>query len=238
MDIYPSYTYHISWTNQNKHYYGVRLANKCMPEDDFWIRYKSSSKYVKAFIEKYGEPDIIKVDKVFDDNEEAILYELDFLIENKCIESDEWLNLGLFAATTHSEETRQKISEMTKGHKKSAETRSRISKARKGKYTGKDSWNYGTTHTEQTKQKMRTAMKRRVESGEFDNPEWRDKIRTTNLAQSDEISARVKNDWNDPVHAEWRKSRMKGATRKIQECPHCGKQMRANLSRHIKAQHS
>ena len=43
MTIYAPYTYHIGWTEQNKHYYGVRMANECPPEDDLWTEYHTSS---------------------------------------------------------------------------------------------------------------------------------------------------------------------------------------------------
>ena len=127
MDIYPSYTYHISWTNHNKHYYGVRMANQCQPEDDLWTEYHTSSNIVKSFREEYGEPDIIRVDRKFVTREEAAEYEHTFLTENDCVYSDEWLNAANFPlfdnrgennpmyGKTLSEETRRKLSETRKG---------------------------------------------------------------------------------------------------------------------------
>lgn len=59
------YTYLIGWTNLNKWYYGCRYADGCS-SDDLWKTYFTSSKYVFNFRKENGEPDIIKIRKVFD----------------------------------------------------------------------------------------------------------------------------------------------------------------------------
>ena len=153
MDIYPSYTYHISWTNHNKHYYGVRMANQCQPEDDLWTEYHTSSNIVKSFREEYGEPDIIRVDRKFVTREEAAEYEHTFLTENDCVYSDEWLNAANFPlfdnrgenhhmyGKTHSKETRRKMSEALKGKTHTEET---IALMKKPKNQGKKNSQYGT----------------------------------------------------------------------------------------------
>ena len=162
MTIYAPYTYHIGWTEQNKHYYGVRMANECPPEDDLWISYHTSSNIVKSFREEYGEPDVVKVDKTFDTREEAVEYETQFLTENDCVYSDEWLNAAAWPlidnrGKTHSKETKRKISEANKGKTLSEETKRKISEAKKGEKHP----NYGKTfsHSEETKRKMSEAMK-------------------------------------------------------------------------------
>lgn len=48
------YTYLIKHIPTNTYYYGVRFAKGCNPSE-FWNKYKTSSKYVKQLIEKYGE---------------------------------------------------------------------------------------------------------------------------------------------------------------------------------------
>ena len=167
MNIYNAYTYHISWTEQNKHYYGVRVANQCSPEDDLWISYHTSSNIVKSFREEYGEPDIIKVDKTFDTRKEAVEYEYIFLKENDCVYSDEWLNAANWPlidnrgeknpnyGKTLSEETKRKISEAQKGKSHSEETKRKISETMKGKYCGEKNHFYGKSHSAETITSMR-----------------------------------------------------------------------------------
>jgi hypothetical protein len=110
MAIYSPYTYLIGWSRLNTWYYGVRYARKsqCLYEsgchpDELWVTYFTSSEYVKEFREKYGEPDIIQVRKVFDCDkfskdclakmadkwEKTVLKRLDVLNNNK------WLNKNI-----------------------------------------------------------------------------------------------------------------------------------------------
>jgi len=60
------YTYLIGWSKHNKWYYGRRTKNSLIPEEDFWNVYKTSSKYVKEFVSKFGDPDIRQIRKKFD----------------------------------------------------------------------------------------------------------------------------------------------------------------------------
>jgi hypothetical protein len=66
MDIYSNipYTYFIQWTKTGMKYYGVRYSKNCHP-DDLWITYFTSSKYVKDYIIKHGDPDLVEVRKTF-----------------------------------------------------------------------------------------------------------------------------------------------------------------------------
>lgn len=89
MTIY--YTYRISWSKFDKHYYGVRYAKNCRPSD-LWVTYFTSSKMVKNFREMYGEPDIIQIRKTFETAEKARLWEYTVLSRLKVLDSDRWLN--------------------------------------------------------------------------------------------------------------------------------------------------
>lgn len=62
-NIYPPYTYLIGWSEHNLWYYGVRYANSTIPENDLWVKYFSSSKYVKDIRKEFGEPDVIQIRK-------------------------------------------------------------------------------------------------------------------------------------------------------------------------------
>ena len=72
--IYTPYTYLIGWSHLNKFYYGVRYAKGCHPTE-FWVKYHTSSKVVKEYRSKYGEPDIIEIRREFDDTDKARLWE-------------------------------------------------------------------------------------------------------------------------------------------------------------------
>jgi len=85
------YTYLIGWSEHNKLYYGVRYS-KHATLDELWVKYKTSSKYVKDFYEKYGDPDIIQIRKVFNTKEEAIAWESKVLKRMRVVESDVYLN--------------------------------------------------------------------------------------------------------------------------------------------------
>ena len=110
MDEFPSYTYLVGWTEHDKYYYGVRCANKCQPDDDLWTHYFTSSKVVAAFRVEHGEPDVIKVDKMFDDRESASEYELQYLMENNAVYSDKWMNQAAFPHVVQTLDIRNKIS--------------------------------------------------------------------------------------------------------------------------------
>lgn len=61
------YTYLIGWSRLNTVYYGRRTAKNCDPTD-LWVKYFTSSKYVKEFRELHGEPDNIQIRKTFGEN--------------------------------------------------------------------------------------------------------------------------------------------------------------------------
>ena len=85
------YTYLIGWTKYNKWYYGVRYAKGCKPLE-LWNTYFTSSSYVKSFREKFGEPDVIQIRKIFNSKDKAILWENKVLNKMDVIHKDMWLN--------------------------------------------------------------------------------------------------------------------------------------------------
>lgn len=88
------YTYLIGWKDRNVWYYGVRFAKGCHP-DDLWTSYFTSSKYVKGFRKKYGEPDVIEIRKVFGDTESAQLWETKVLQRMSVISDNRFLNKAI-----------------------------------------------------------------------------------------------------------------------------------------------
>ena len=161
---YLSYTYLIGWSKEDLWYYGCRWANKTEPEDDLWVHYFTSSKYVKETRKQYGEPDVIQIRQKFLSKKEAPIWESKVLTRMKVIESDRWLNrnnrnappisLGhshpMFGKT-HSEKTRKKMSISHTGKKLSEYTKQKLSKQRQAE----DNPFYGKTHTTKIKQKIR-----------------------------------------------------------------------------------
>lgn len=147
MPIYTPYTYFIEWSSLNVKYYGVRFAKttNCLYEsgchpDDFWVTYFTSSKLVKDFIRKNGDPDIVRIDKTFKSSEEARDYEHSILTFLDVKHNSCWLNKSsgkcLETSGPKSEETKLKISRKQKGVKRGSPTvehRNKISKSLRGR---------------------------------------------------------------------------------------------------------
>lgn len=85
------YTYLIGWSKLDKYYYGVRYAKGCHPSD-LWVKYFTSSKHVKSFRKKHGEPDVIRVRKTFSCSKTAVFYEQKVLSRLDVESSKKWLN--------------------------------------------------------------------------------------------------------------------------------------------------
>lgn len=91
------YTYLIGWSKLDKWYYGRRTAKNCNPSE-FWKTYFTSSVFVDEFRIKHGEPDIIKIHKIFDDVDyetkisKCVNQEKRFLRRMKVVTSDRWIN--------------------------------------------------------------------------------------------------------------------------------------------------
>lgn len=78
MNIYIPFTYIIGWSKHKKFYYGAKYAQGCQPSD-LWESYFTSSDYVKEFRKENGEPDIIKIHKVFIDKNSCVEFEHQYL---------------------------------------------------------------------------------------------------------------------------------------------------------------
>ena len=86
------YTYRIGWTHLNIWYYGAKYGKESDPTK-LWVSYFTSSDYVKKFRELHGEPDFIKVTKVFgDDTESCLVWETKFLTRIDAANRDNFLN--------------------------------------------------------------------------------------------------------------------------------------------------
>ena len=85
------YTYILEWTEQGKRYIGARWAAGCHP-DDLWSSYFTSSEYVDDFVKKYGQPDIILIDKVFSNAIDAMEREQELQYKFDVRHNDAFLN--------------------------------------------------------------------------------------------------------------------------------------------------
>ena len=135
VSIYKPYTYLIGWTSIDRWYYGIQYGKNCHP-DNLWVSYFTSSKVVAKYRKLYGEPDIIKVKRLFNTEDEARLFEHNILKRLKVKQNKRWLNQAVpgmgWNQDFRTEEWCKSISEKMKGIPKSSEHAENISKARKG----------------------------------------------------------------------------------------------------------
>lgn len=73
------YVYLIGWSELSMWYIGSRTGKNCTPAD-LWVKYFTSSKYVKEFVEDHGDPDIIYIIDTFSSIKECKEMETDLLI--------------------------------------------------------------------------------------------------------------------------------------------------------------
>lgn len=156
MNIYQPYTYHIGWSSINKHYYGVRFAKNCNP-DDLLVSYFTSSKIVKQYRKEYGEPDIIEIRKTFNTANDALRWECKVLRRLNILKNENWLNANIggeqFIIQKHKPETIEKMK--LNNVSKRAEMKKMISE----RQTGSGNSFFGKKHTEETKERIRSKLK-------------------------------------------------------------------------------
>lgn len=141
MSIYKSYTYLIGWSRYNTYYYGVRHANKVKPEEDLWKIYFTSSKYVKEFRNKHGDPDIIQIRRCFNCDIKAREWEHKVLIKMNVIMREDFLNksagksfpLDIWRGKPKSKSHSRRIGDALRNKPKSEEHKKKLSEKAKGK---------------------------------------------------------------------------------------------------------
>jgi len=116
----------------------VRYASSCSPSD-FWVSYFTSSKYVKDFVEQYGDPDIIQIRKTFSTADDARFWEHKVLkrlgvVSNPIfLNESDGLSISLEASSQKkSQKTRQRMSLYHTGRKRPKEMCESISRSKKG----------------------------------------------------------------------------------------------------------
>lgn len=86
------YTYLIGWSSENIYYYGAKYGKDADPFM-LWKNYFTSSKIVKNYRKKYGEPDIIQIRKEFDCSDRCRLWEHKVLRRMGVKERRDFLNI-------------------------------------------------------------------------------------------------------------------------------------------------
>lgn len=117
MKTYQPYCYFIKWSTTNVWYYGVEYSSttKIANPENLWTSYFTSSKNVSEYRKRFGEPDIVKVTRVFKDAQSAIKWENQFLKRTKAKDNPASLNGHNSDGLTYknkivSEETKKKLS--------------------------------------------------------------------------------------------------------------------------------
>jgi len=91
-NIWIPYTYLITHIPTNTHYYGVRYKKGCHPKE-FWIDYKTSSEYVAALINEYGENSFIfQIRKIFTNSKDARRWESRVLKRMNAVNRPDFIN--------------------------------------------------------------------------------------------------------------------------------------------------
>jgi hypothetical protein len=86
------YTYLLKHIPTNTFYYGCRYAKGCHPTE-FWDDYKTSSKYVKQLIEKYGVNSFVfEIRQTFTDVKKARLWETRVLKRMNAANRNDFIN--------------------------------------------------------------------------------------------------------------------------------------------------
>lgn len=127
------YTYLIVHTPSGMKYYGVRYKQGCSP-DDLWSSYFTSSKVIKALINKDGtQAFTYHVRRVFHSPAEAVLWEAKVHRRLRVDLREDWINQHAqsceFRCKKHTDETKEKIRIKMKARRLTEQHKKRISEA-------------------------------------------------------------------------------------------------------------
>jgi hypothetical protein len=225
------YTYLIKHKPTNRVYYGMRAANKVLPEQDLWQHYFSSSPKVQQLIEETGRDSFdIEIRQVFETKEQAVAWETRVLRRCKVLHDARWINQNVAGYIVPTEESRKKISEYHKDKPKSEEHREKIRQGNIGKKkpprgaeyralmsklkSGPNNPMYGKGCTEERAKKIGEANKGKVpiNKGVPMTEAQKAKIRATKAANPTKRS---------PEAIAKTIAKQRGQKREKIHCPHC-----------------
>lgn len=163
---------YLIYRHSNKINGGIYIGQTCLEPIKRWGTngegYKKCPYFYRA-IKKYGwdnfEHDILFESFIADEIDDKEQWWISYYknIPNQIVYN---LDSGGSVNKTHSKETRQKISNSLKGHKQSQEAKEKISKANKGRLSGKNNPNYGKHLSVETRKKIANANMGRTHSEE------------------------------------------------------------------------
>lgn len=130
------------------------LGQKNFDKKRSWEKYLGSGSILKSAVKKYGKDSFVRniIDIAYS-QDELNQKEYDYSIFFNVVESDDWYNL-MYGGRVVSGITR------------SNETREKLRKSLKGKFSGEKNPNYGKHHSEETKKKIAEKQKGRHPSEE------------------------------------------------------------------------
>ena len=199
--MYLAYTYYIRHKITGQYYYGYRCRNiklKRTSEEDFWIKYFSSSKNIKKLIEDHGkesfEISILLKDK---DWEKCYLLEQELIAEHLhevlCL-NEYCHSTGIFSVSGNipSDKTKAKMSAARMGvpspnkgkpaHNKGKTTPNEVKEKISAATSGIKNHNFGNTHSTETR--ARISIGRKDQPGHIQTEETREKLRLAKKGKS------------------------------------------------------
>lgn len=88
---FEPYTYLIGWSTLDRWYYGVQYSKTAHP-NNLWTVYFTSSKIIQTMRKQFGEPDIIKIRRLFKSKEDALKWEEKVLTRLDVCHNPKWIN--------------------------------------------------------------------------------------------------------------------------------------------------
>jgi len=130
------YTYLLKHEPTNTYYYGCRFADGCSP-NEFWVTYKTSSKYVKQLIEEYGADSFkFEIRKTFDTKDKARYWETKVLKRMKVVSREDFINRTDNLSISPEDALKGRLNRVIS--EKSLDHASRMGLSNKGKIPSKD----------------------------------------------------------------------------------------------------
>jgi hypothetical protein len=204
MTNYQPYTYHIAWTGQDLHYYGVRYATDCNP-NDFWNTYYTSSQVVSQHRIDYGEPDVIEIRKTFTDADSARAWETKVLRRLNVKINETWLNCHANTAPRWDKQHREAHLNAVRGRTYSDAGKAALAERSKRDWNEERLLKMLDARTEEGVERIREFQTGRARSQKCkDNAramrlaEWADEDKAA--ARKKAISDKIKAKWADPEY--------------------------------------